>query len=79
MGRTACSCAMSGAEVFPRAAVAKHKYAPQTAGELALEAGQDVTLLDRINADWLLVSAGDRQGRVPAAYIIDPAAPSQVR
>ena len=50
-------------------AVALYDYEVQSTNDLALKAGDVVTVIDRSDSDWWLGEIGETQGYFPANYV----------
>ncbi|KRZ77625.1 Dynamin-binding protein, partial [Trichinella papuae] len=50
-------------------AIVKYKFVPQYEGEMAVEAGELLSLVGHVDNEWTLVSAKGRAGIVPTSYL----------
>ncbi|KRX83730.1 Dynamin-binding protein [Trichinella sp. T6] len=50
-------------------AIVKYKFVPQYEGEMAVEAGELLSLIGHVDNEWTLVSSKGRAGIVPTSYL----------
>ncbi|KRY43440.1 putative SH3 domain protein [Trichinella spiralis] len=50
-------------------AIVKYQFVPQYEGEMAVEAGELLSLIGHVDNEWTLVSAEGRAGIVPTSYL----------